>query len=248
MKEQHDSLLHDLKEKAKQFEDFIRKEGKSASTSPQKIARCDQSVSTSPELKVDENGHHSYEQQLRQELTQKYARDIKAIEKEFKDRIGHYHRQVEDLKAALIENEKRLFVRNQEVESLKSIVIRERERICDILRSKETEAEETITHQNAVLQKYKNEITHYKQRTEQLLRRLDAKDTQLTEEMKCLERLGNEMARERVDFENKKQILRDEITRQKCETEQTIRNLQDKLQSAKKTMENYKVCTTTQSQ
>lgn len=182
----------------------MRRDSKNASTSPRRQEMRD--VSTSPKFN---------EHQLREDLTKSYAREVKAIESEFKSRL-------ETFKEALHESERRLHVRTQEVESLKTLILKERSRVSELLAEKEAEAHETLLN-------CRQQVLQYKERIEMLQAQCDEKNAAV-----------EQLKRQATRSEERQEALTEEVHRLKYESVKSTEHLSEKLRSAKQTINNYK--------
>ncbi|XP_063708923.1 uncharacterized protein LOC134837476 [Culicoides brevitarsis] len=148
LQESQNDLISELKQKANQFEIFMKSSGEKALVS--------KTVEKESDLKVI------------QDMTQKYAMEVKIIENKCKDQIqsytkSHQHslKNIEKLKMCLQ-------VKCDEIQSLKTMALRERAKINEIIMYIENRAKNILGHQTEVIKKCKLELQLHQKELENL--------------------------------------------------------------------------------
>ncbi|KAL1375013.1 hypothetical protein pipiens_017751, partial [Culex pipiens pipiens] len=258
LKAERDQLIDDLKEKAAQFEEFMRNQNTSGSasssgnsstttkdsaTSPQpKRSLRDQSVSTSPELQDVESRKVAREQEhkIREEMARAFAAEMKIIEEKFKGQFFKFEDNISGLKKELHERSNELQVRNKEVEVLKFAIVNEREKITEILTKKNDEARALFDKQAEVMKKYRVELDNANHKVQFLEGQLEEKRELIQAERDSMEKLIQQVTEERKLFHERKLEVIEKFKEIEQEYNKSLDMVTEKYNSVKKTALNYK--------
>ncbi|EDS29669.1 conserved hypothetical protein [Culex quinquefasciatus] len=258
LKAERDQLIDDLKEKAAQFEEFMRNQNTSGSasssgnsstttkdsaTSPQpKRSLRDQSVSTSPELQDVESRKVAREQEhkIREEMARAFAAEMKIIEEKFKGQFFKFEDNISGLKKELHERSNELQVRNKEVEVLKFAIVNEREKITEILTKKNDEARALFDKQAEVMKKYRVELDNANHKVQFLEGQLEEKRELIQAERDSMEKLIQQVTEERKLFHERELEVIEKFKEIEQEYNKSLEMVTEKYNSVKKTALNYK--------
>lgn len=255
LKAERDQLIDDLKEKAAQFEEFMRNQNTSGSsgnsssttkdsaTSPQpQRPRKDQSVSTSPEMMELESRKVAREQEhkIREEMARAFAAEMKIIEEKFKGQFLKFEDNISGLKKELHDRTNELQVRNKEVEVLKFAIVNEREKITEILTKKNDEARALFDKQAEVMKKYRTELDNANSKVHFLENQLEEKRELIQAERDSMEKLIQQVTEERKMFHERELEVIEKFKEIELEYNKSLEMVTEKYNSVKKTALNYK--------
>uniref|UniRef100_A0A1Q3EZM7 Putative myosin-9 n=1 Tax=Culex tarsalis TaxID=7177 RepID=A0A1Q3EZM7_CULTA len=256
LKAERDQLIDDLKEKAAQFEEFMRNQNTSGSsssgnssttrdsaTSPQpQRPRRDQSVSTSPELQDGESRKVAREQEhkIREEMARAFAAEMKIIEEKFKGQFLKFEDNISGLRKELHDRTNELQVRNKEVEVLKFAIVNEREKITEILTKKNEEARALFDKQAEVMKKYRSELDSANLKVQFLESQLEEKRELIQAERDSMEKLIRQVTEERKQFHERELEVIEKFKEIEQEYNKSLEMVTEKYNTVKKTALNYK--------
>uniref|UniRef100_A0A182P0A5 Uncharacterized protein n=1 Tax=Anopheles epiroticus TaxID=199890 RepID=A0A182P0A5_9DIPT len=267
LKAERDHLIDELKEKAAQFEQIIRNQISTNSssttcdsaTSPRRISSRDQSVGTDPDAAGEGRGVsrsspsspaidqqdirrqlRDQEQKVREEMAKAFAGQIKQIEERFRMQFARFEENIDTLKTELYERMGELKVRNQEVEVLKCAIVTEREKMSEMLAQKDTDARTLFDKQSELMGKYKAELANGQKKVQFLERELQEKRELVASERQSMEKLIAQITAERKMFREREQEMNDRFQEVEAEYQKSLDLVTEKYQSAKKTALNYK--------
>lgn len=234
LKNERDNLIAELKEKAMQFEEFMRNQStlKNASTSPQRIESCNQSVATSPEFlskSIKEN-----ETRIRNEMAKSFAIEIKTIEERVK-------KEFEQNEGKTIILKKELEVRTNELELLKHAFLSERKKMSEILQNKEFDSKNYSERNNELLRKCRTELEDCHKKISQLSIEIDDKRELIESERKSMASVMSQWSIERRGLKERESELGSRIEELEYEKNKKIKQLTELVQSTKKNATNLKV-------
>lgn len=234
LKNERDNLIAELKEKAMQFEEFMRNQStlKNASTSPQRIESCNQSVATSPEFlskSIKEN-----ETRIRNEMAKSFAIEIKTIEERVK-------KEFEQNEGKTIILKKELEVRTNELELLKHAFLSERKKMSEILQNKEFDSKNYSERNNELLRKCRTELEDCHKKISQLSIEIDDKRELIESERKSMASVMAQWSIERRGLKERESELGSRIEELEYEKNKKIKQLTELVQSTKKNATNLKV-------
>lgn len=264
LKAERDHLIDELKEKAVQFEQFMRAQNTSNSSSsgnsstkdsatsphPQQEKRMrssrDQSVNTSAEyheLNEMENRKVTREQEhrIREEMARAFAAEIKVIEEKFKEQFGKFEQNITELKKQLHDRVNDLLMRNKEVEVLKYAIVTEREKMSEMLAKKDDDARALFDKQAEVMKKYKSELDNTQRKVQFLEGELQEKRELIHAERESMEKLIKQVNEERKMFHERETEVIEKFKEIENEYNKSLEMVTEKYNSAKKTALNYKV-------
>uniref|UniRef100_A0A182QP44 Uncharacterized protein n=1 Tax=Anopheles farauti TaxID=69004 RepID=A0A182QP44_9DIPT len=258
LKAERDHLIDELKEKAAQFEEIIRNQITTntsstttceSATSPRKVQSRDQSIGTSDDMapsppSLDEadirRQLREQEQKVREEMARAFAVQIKQIEERFRTEFARFEANIDTLKSELYDRVAELKVRNQEVEVLKCAIVTEREKVREMLAQKDTDARALFDKQSELMGKYKTELANGQKKVQFLERELQEKRELVANERQSMEKLIAQITAERKMYREREQELTDRFTEVEAEYHKSLDLVTEKYQSAKKTALNYK--------
>lgn len=235
LKNERDNLIAELKEKAMQFEEFMRNQStsKNASTSPQRIESCNQSVATSPELLTKSIKEH--ETRIRNEMAKSFAIEIKTIEERVKKEFEQNESKTEIFK-------KELEVRTNELELLKHAFLSERKKMSEILQSKEFDTKNYSERNNELLRNCRTELEGCHKKISELSMEIDDKRELIESERKSMASVMGQWSIERRGLKERESELGVRIEQLEYEKNKKIKQLTELVQSTKKNATNLKVC------
>lgn len=264
LKAERDHLIDELKEKAAQFEHFMRAQNispnssssgnsstKDSATSPhpqqEKRMRSsrDQSVNTSSEyheLNEMESRKVTREQEhkIREEMARAFAAEIKVIEEKFKEQFGKFEQNITELKKQLHDRVNDLLLRNKEVEVLKYAIVTEREKMTEMLAKKDEDARALFNKQADVMKKFKTELDNTQRKVQFLERELQDKRELIQAERESMEKLIKQVNEERKMFHEREIEVIDKFKEIENEYNKSLEMVTEKYNSVKKTALNYK--------
>uniref|UniRef100_A0A182NSK9 Uncharacterized protein n=1 Tax=Anopheles dirus TaxID=7168 RepID=A0A182NSK9_9DIPT len=256
LKAERDHLIDELKEKAAQFEQIIRNQISTntsttcdSATSPRKVPSRDQSIGTSDDMPpspppLDEadirRQLREQEQRVREEMARAFAAQIKQVEERFRTEFARFEENIDTLKSELYERVAELKVRNQEVEVLKCAIVTEREKVREMLAQKDTDARTLFDKQSELMGKYKTELANGQRKVQFLEGELQEKRELVASERQSMEKLIAQITAERKMYREREQELTDRFTEVEAEYQKSLDLVTEKYQSAKKTALNYK--------
>lgn len=244
LRQEHDKMLAELKEKACQFEEYMKSQSNSPnrvlrlkdnSTSPQQIKSRDQSVSTSPSLENSfEVKMHKREGFIKKEMNDIFTSKLKALEVKFREQISQFEHNVNLLKTDLEMAQRDVEIRSKEVEVLKHVVLAERNKYEEMLELRGNEMKKVFDKQNEMLKRCSRELNIAQKRAEDLSIEIAEKHDQILFERESMEKLKQQWQEEKINLNLKYDELESERNR-------TVDQLMKKYHSAKRTAENYKL-------
>lgn len=215
-----DKEIEKLQTKAKEFEDFMRTNGRKDSVSSTVKSSQESSTNTtsdSPEPTNSSPEMRSYnESKIRDEMARIFASQIKLIETKFMEETKRLHNEITSLSNELESKTTNLEMATEQLELLKFTIVHEREEFETILRKRE--------------ESYKHNMEQYQKHVDELNSQIDLID----EERKVVNSLKTE-----IENERKVLIKREEDTVKKLKTLQQestkiIEELNEKYKAAKK--------------
>lgn len=263
LKAERDKLIDELKEKAAQFEEFMRhknsntsdsssgnsstKDGTSSPPRKEKQVRQshDQSVSTSPDLQEMNDAEirkaaREQEHRIREEMARAFAAEIKIIEEKFKAQFSKFEENITALKTEIHDRVNELLVRNKEVEVLKYAIVTEREKMTDILAKKDQDARSLFDKQAEVMKKYKAELDNSQRKVQFLEGELQEKRELIQSERESMKKVIQQITDERKMFQEREIEVIEKFKEIEEEYNKSLEMLTEKYNSVKKTALNYK--------
>lgn len=258
LKTERDQLIDDLKEKAAQFEEFMRNQSsssgnsstKDSATSPHpqekhRQSQRDQSVGTSPELQElsDQEGRKAareQEHQIREDMARAFAAEMKKIEEKFKGQFMKFEQNITALKKELHDRMNDLLLRNKEVEVLKFAIMTEREKVTEMLAKKDQDARMLFDKQAEVMKKYKAELDNCQRKIQFLEGELNEKRELIQSERESMEKLIQQVTEERKMFREREVEVIEKFKEIELEYNKSLEMVTEKYNSVKKTALNYK--------
>ncbi|XP_017082277.2 golgin subfamily A member 4 [Drosophila eugracilis] len=230
-----DDLINDLKEKAKQFEMYIRqqeeyqKRQKQVKSTLSPKSNSDTSPSQSPK-ELTQKRIRVIEQRVRDEMAKLFATEIK----KFNSRVQHNEERCQCLQreynAVCVE----LQQRQTEVDLLKQTILAERENIDEILSGKEEQ-------QKAMLQKCRQELQAKNQRIAELIQEVEEQHSSIDSERQSMKAVMAQWEKQRQSVDQVEQHWRQQLDSLRTTHEEAMRSAQQRYQSAKRTAHNYKL-------
>lgn len=261
LKAERDFLIDELKEKAIQFEQFMRAKNtnhnissssgnsstKDSATSPHpKRQSRDQSVNTSSDYhELNElearKAARDQENRIREEMARAFAAEIKVIEEKFKVQFVKFEQNITELKKELHDRINELLLRNKEIEVLKYAIVTEREKMTEILSKKDEDARRLFDKQAEVMKKYKTELDNTQRKVQFLEEQLQEKRELIQAERESMEKLIHQVTEERKLFKEREAEIIEKSVEIEAEYNKSLEMMTEKYNSAKKTALNYKV-------
>ncbi|XP_031635951.1 putative leucine-rich repeat-containing protein DDB_G0290503 [Contarinia nasturtii] len=248
LKLEHDQLLDELKNKASQFEEFMRNQSPTKSILTDVVAISsqtsrvrDQCVSTEDLLESPRSGSRSSpqgldrsaEKKIRQEMSRAMAIEVKSLENEFKEQILNHKQQINDMQATLKERE-------TDISNLKTCILKERHGIRQILDQKDQEQAEAMKKHQAILLATRNELDAANKRIETLMNELEQSTNQFQAERDSVSKLMAQWKAELAAFAEREENLNEQMQIMESSHAATVQSLNEKYVAAKKTAANYK--------
>lgn len=256
LKEEHDQLLDELKNKAKQFEEFMRNQSPTKSVLVGTIVNTqtsrvrDQCVSTEDLILIESprSGSvnsivgldRSAEKKIREDMARAMALKVKAVENEFKGQILEFEQQINELSNEVITLQTTLKERETDVSNLKTCILKERFEVKHILEQKESEHMEIVKHHQIDLVKTRNDLEVANKRAHGLLNELDQYKMQFQAERENMNKLTVEWKAELAALAEREQNLSKQIQSMEKSYKATVKNLNEKCIAAKKTAASYR--------
>ncbi|XP_058449561.1 uncharacterized protein LOC131429448 [Malaya genurostris] len=259
LKAERDYLIDELKQKAVQFEEFMRNQHannsntssgnsstKDCATSPlpQHPSR-DQSVGTSPELleRTEQESRkvaREQEHRIREEMARAFAAEMKIIEEKFKTQFRKFEENISALKNELHDRVNELLTRSKEVEVLKFAIKAEREKMAEMLAKKDNDARLLFDKQAEVMKKYKAELNNAQQKVQFLEGELQEKRELIQSERESMAMLTKQITDERKMFHERESEVIEKFKEIEEEYNKSLEMVTEKYNSVKKTALNYK--------
>lgn len=260
LKAERDFLIDELKEKAIQFEQFMRAKNPShnsssssgnsstkdsATSPPPKRQSRDQSVNTSSDYQESNElesrkAAREQEHRIREEMARAFAAEIKVIEEKFKEQFVNFEQNITELKNELHDRINELLLRNKEIEVLKYAIVTEREKMSEILAKKDEDARRLFDKQAEVMKKYKAELDNAQRMVQFLEDQLHEKRELIQAERESMDKLIKQVTEERKLFKEREAEIIDKSVEIETEYKKSLEMLTEKYNSAKKTALNYK--------
>lgn len=239
-KSESDKLISSLKEKARQFEEYIRNENVSSRTSKASPRLQDRAVSTSPELDGDYSDPSfrcKIESEIRGEMAKIFATKIKSMEDMLQNKCHELEAQNLQLQQnlRLIYNE--LQIREKEVDVLKHAILKEREKMHEI-----ADTQTVQMHQiNATLEKCRDELKLKQKNIERLHHELQERSTLIESERRSMKTVMAHWDEQQREYDRTTKELKAKLEKIQQQHRESLEALNSKYNSAKKTAANYKV-------
>lgn len=257
LKSERDYLIDELKQKAVQFEEFMRNQHNSNSssgssstrdhaTSPPPKQQCrDQSVGTSPEMHElcemeVRKAAREQEHRIREDMARAFAAEIKIIEEKFKTQFLKFEENISTLKNELHDRVNELLTRSKEVEVLKFAIKTEREKITELLTKKDEDARALFDKQAEVMKRYKAELNNVQQKVQYLENELHEKRELIRAERESMDLLTKQITEERKMFHEREIEVIEKFKEIEKEYNKSLEMVTEKYNSVKKTALNYK--------
>lgn len=251
IKQEHDHLLNELKQKAKQFEEFMRNQTPTDHLLGKNFAVRDQCVSTddlqsnepvprSASSNSTDSSDRLSEKRIREEMARSMALKLKAAENYFREQRSDYEEKINNLTVDLEKMGKTVDARNNELSVLKHCILSERTIAKKLMDKKERDLQEAVIRQNELLIRNRAELKAANERVEFLTKELDQYSKQFSAERESMEKLLEQWKTELAAFALREDKLNDQIRKMREEHTTEIQNLNEKYFAAKKTAANYK--------
>ncbi|XP_055906527.1 repetitive organellar protein isoform X2 [Eupeodes corollae] len=237
--DEREKLIVELKAKAQQFEEYIKNQSNSGSSSNKQPESKDISVETSPELESKFN-RRQVESKVRDEMAKIFAIEIRNNEQRYKIKTTQLEEELYDLRKNVQKINTELIQRHNEVQVLKHAILSEREKTEEIIANKDKEYNELFEKQNIILHKSRDELKLKTQRISELIRELDDRNSQIEAERQSMKAVMTQWEEQRRKSDNIKYEWEAKIEEMKKVHEAAIASWQTKYNSAKKTAVNYK--------
>lgn len=251
MKQEHDHLIGELKEKAKQFEEFMRNQTPTENLYTKNHAVRDQCISTD-DLQSDgavrrsasststDTCDRATEKRIREEMARALATKLKAAENYFREQCREYEEQIDTLTTELDKTRELLDSRDNDVTALKQCILSERSTIKKLIESKENEVQQKVQRQNELVIRTRAELDAANKRIEFLTKELDEYSKQFSAERESVEKLMDQWKTELSSFASREDKFNEQIRKLQVEHTAEVVNLNEKYLAAKKTAANYK--------
>lgn len=251
IKKEHDHLINELKEKAKQFEEFMRNQTPTENLFTKNLVMRDQCISTD-DLQSDEavrrsasstsgdNSDRATEKRIREEMARAMASKLKAAENYFREQAHEYEEQINNLTTELDKMRDLLDSKDNDITALKQCILSERSTIRKLIEDKETEVQQRAQRQNELLIRTRAELDAANKRIEFLTKELDEYSKQFSAERESVEKLMAEWKEELSAFASREDKLNEQIKKMQIDHTTQVQNLNEKYLAAKKTAANYK--------
>lgn len=223
MQTHQSDLINELKLKAEQFEQFMN--------TSRSITNINKNRNTQSETEI----------KIMEEITKRYAVEVKLVEKSYKDQIDKYE-QVQTLLKHELQNIKiHLQVKTDEIESLKSTILKERVKAQEVIASVEGSARDTLHHQTEILNKCRLELKLYQQKMESLIQQVNERTDLVNQERESIVLLQKKIVDVKSSFHRREGDLLKSIDMIKKDSLDKVSHLKEKYHSAKKMAQHYKV-------
>ncbi|XP_017008291.2 myosin-10 [Drosophila takahashii] len=226
-----DELINDLKEKAVQFEAYIKQqeEYQKKKSTPSPKSNSDSSPSPSPKELTQER-IKAIEQRVRDEMAKLFAAELK----KFTSRLQQTEERSQCLQREYQAVCAELQQRQTEVDLLKQTILAERENIDEILAGKDEK-------QKAMLQKCRQELQAKNQRIAELLHEVEEQHASIDSERQSMKAVMAQWEKQRQSIDQVEQHWRQQLDSLRTTHEEAMRSAQQRYQSAKRTAHNYKL-------
>ncbi|XP_053695393.1 myosin heavy chain, striated muscle [Sabethes cyaneus] len=262
LKSERDYLIDELKQKAAQFEEFMRNQHNNNSsnnnsssgtsstrdnaTSPPPKQQCrDQSVGTSPEMQELSEAEirkitREQEQRIREDMARAVAADIKVIEEKFKAQFLKFEANISALKNELHDRVNELEAKSKEVDVLKFAIKTEREKMTELLAKRDDHVRTLFDKQDKVMKRYEAELNNAQQKVQFLEGELHEKRQLIQSERESMDLLTKQITEERKMFHEREIEVIEKFKELENEYNKSLDMVTEKYNSAKKTALNYK--------
>ncbi|XP_039492962.1 golgin subfamily A member 6-like protein 22 [Drosophila santomea] len=226
-----DELINDLKEKAQQFEAYIRQqeEHKQPNKTLSPKSNLESTAEPSPK-ELTQNRIRLIEQRVRDEMAKLFAAELK----KFTTRLQQSEERSQCLQWEYQAVCGELQQRQTEVDLLKQTILAERENIDEILAGKEEKQKE-------MLQKCRQELQAKNQRIAELLREVEEQHASIDSERQSMKAVMAQWEKQRQSVDQVEQHWRKQLETLRTTHEEAMRSAQQRYQSAKRTAHNYKL-------
>lgn len=234
LKEDHDQLISDLKNKAQLFEELLRSQSPTKAE-PSKVILSkpsnrshDKSVSTE-DLLVNNNSGNSPsfdEKRICDEMARVMAAKVKETETHFKNQLISYEEHIEILTTELNNLKQALCKRDNDILCLKKCILSERAEVKSLMEYNQAEVNEIVQKQHKALEEARQELDVAKKEIDFLKNELNQCEQTFLAEIASINK------RETDQYEKSQEM--------EASYENTIKELTDKYESAKKTAVSYK--------
>lgn len=240
LKELRDQEIEMLKKKSQEFEEYMRTNTRSGSAA----SSCKSSMTSqtktyvSTEITADFENDRSHklrltETKIRDEMAKIFAAETKSMEKSFREEVERLQNNLACITQDLQEKSDELAIRNEQLELLKFTILQEREESSKMLSEKDEDFKVAI-------EKYRAEYEKNQLKIEDLMLELKEKEELINEERLSIESLKRQMNEERTSLKIQEEAAMSKYQKLQLEGEKTIRQLNEKYLSAKRTAMNYK--------
>lgn len=227
-----DELISDLKERAKQFEAYIRQQEEHKQQN--KCTPSPKSNSVSPSdpspKELTQNRIRLIEQRVRDEMAKLFAAELKR----FTNRLQKSEERSQCLQREYQTVCAELQQRQTEVDLLKQTILAERENIDEILAGREEKQKE-------MLQKCRQELQAKNQRIAELLREVEEQHASIDSERQSMKAVMAQWEKQRQSVDQVEHHWRQQLESLRSTHEEAMRSAQQRYQSAKRTAHNYKL-------
>ncbi|EDV47914.1 putative leucine-rich repeat-containing protein DDB_G0290503 [Drosophila erecta] len=227
-----DELINDLKEKANQFEAYIRQQEEHKQQNkctPSPTSNLESTPDPSPK-ELTQNRIRLIEQRVRDEMAKLFAAELK----KFTTRLQQSEERSQCLQREFQAVCGELQQRQTEVNLLKQTILAERENIDEVLAGKEEKQKE-------MLQKCRQELQAKNQRIAELLREVEEQHASIDSERQSMKAVMAQWEKQRKSVDQVEQHWRQQLESLRTTHEEAMRSAQQRYQSAKRTAHNYKL-------
>lgn len=237
LKGHRDQEIEKLKQKAQEFEEFMRgNRNASAASSSESTSTTKTNVSTETsdlgEKKTHKASQHA-ETKIRDEMAKIFAFEMKTKEKSFREEIGRLQNRIILITEELDEKTQELSVRNEQLQLLKYTILEEREEAERRLHEKDDDFKVAI-------EKYRAEHENNQQKIEDLMSQMRENKEMIEEERLSIETLKRQITEERASLVKREQEVMSNFKRLESDGKKLVNELNEKYVSAKRTAMNYK--------
>lgn len=237
LKTLRDDEIEMLKKKSNEFEEYMRSKISSSVASTRQsslTSNTKNNVSTETDVENDKNQRLIQESRIRDEMAKVFAAESKTMESNFFGKLERLRNNLATMTRDLEEKKKEITVRNEQLELLKFTILQEREEFEKVLKEKDEDFKIAI-------EKYRNEYENNQQKIEDLIVELKEKEELINEERLSIVNLQRQLSQERSALKHQEGITAENYQKLQLETENAIKQINDKYLLAKRTAMNYKL-------
>lgn len=231
LKELRDQEIENLKQKAQEFEEYMRTNTRSGSAASSLTNTV--STTTSDFDEHESRKLRQIETKIRDEMAKIFAAETKSIEKRFREDAENWHNRLitvsSELEEKCIEHE----ASQEQINCLMFTIQQERQESEERLKEKDDDLK-------VALEKYRAEYENNQLQIEDLTAQLSENKELIDEERLSIENLTRQINKERESLARREEEMINKYKQLQLDSTKLMKELNEKYASAKRTALNYK--------